>query len=190
MRLLIYGVSLHQKCTVPATGLRGRGRNLTSKAQVAGEVAAAATSTAATSAAALPKSTAPKSSQLPAATLASAPIGLPSALSAEGDSSNAKGPEGSPLKGSPQDSGVLPAPSGKAGKGQGELFAKGSTEGRSEPAAPLSRAAKRQKEADEKAAEGKAQLEGVAKLAHELQPTGSTLSTQQVRTKVRQPSAA
>lgn len=38
--------------------------------------------------------------------------------------------------------------------------------------------------AEDKAAEGKAQLEDVAKLANELQPTGSTLSTMQVHTKV------
>ena len=42
----------------------------------------------------------------------------------------------------------------------------------------------KQKKAEGKAAEGKAQLEDVAKLANELQPTGSTLSTMQVHTKV------
>ena len=42
----------------------------------------------------------------------------------------------------------------------------------------------KQKKAEDKAAEGKAQLEDVAKLANELQPTGSTLSTMQVHTKV------
>lgn len=43
----------------------------------------------------------------------------------------------------------------------------------------------RQKSAGDKAAEGKAHLEDVAKLANELQPTGSTLSTMQVHTKVQ-----
>ena len=50
---------------------------------------------------------------------------------------------------------------------------------------PLGKVSKRQMGASEKAAEGKAQLEGVAKLANELQPTGSTLSTMQVHTKVK-----
>ena len=38
--------------------------------------------------------------------------------------------------------------------------------------------------ADEKAVNGKAQLEDVAKLANELQPTGSSLATANVQTKV------
>lgn len=60
----------------------------------------------------------------------------------------------------------------------------GNIEGTVVPPAALGKGSKGQKDAIERAAEGKAHLEGVAKLANELQPTGSTLSTMQVHTKV------
>lgn len=132
---------------------RGRGRAVTSKAQIAVEVAEAAPL-----AALLPSSNG-TTSALPAASQ------LPSASQAEGGS---------------------PSPSllGTSGKVQLVDRLTGNIEGAVMPPAPVSKGSKRQKDAIERAAEGKAHLEGVAKLANELQPTGSTLSTMQVHTKV------
>ena len=118
---------------------------MTSKAQVAGEVAAAA----------------PLAASLPAAGTAAQtalPVPTPSALRAA-------------LEGSD----TSPASQGKASKVQKEL---------TDPPTGSGMGSKRQIDAGQRAAEGKAQLEDVAKLANELQPTGSTLSTMQVHTKV------
>ncbi len=133
---------------------RGRGRGVTSKAQVAGEVAAAAPLAASL----LPSSNG-TASALPAASQ------LPSASQAEG--------------GSPS-----PPLLGTSSKAQLVNRLTGEVEGTVVSPAPLGKGSKRQKDAIERAAEGKAHLEGVAKLANELQPTGSTLSTMQVHTKV------
>lgn len=135
-------------------GVRGRGRAVTSKAQVAGEVAEAAPLAAAL----LPSSNG-TTSALPAAPQ------LPSASQAEGGSASP------PLLGS-------------SGKAQLVDRLSGNIEGAVVPPAPLGKGSKKQKDAIERAAEGKAPLEGVAQLANELQPTGSTLSTMQVHTKV------
>ncbi|KAL0045752.1 hypothetical protein WJX82_003498 [Trebouxia sp. C0006] len=137
----------------PATA-RGRGRAVTSKAQVAGEVAAAAPLAASL----LPSSNG-TASALPAAPL------LPSTGPAEGRS-------------------LAPPLLGTSGKAQLADRLTGNIEGAVVPPAALDKGSKRQKDAIERAAEGKAHLEGVAKLANELQPTGSTLSTMQVHTKV------
>ena len=72
-----------------------------------------------------------------------------------------------------------PTHEAKAGRGQG-----GSEGTGDQPAVTGKGNISRQKAVNDKAAEGKAQLEDVAKLANELQPTGSTLSTMQVHTKV------
>jgi len=134
-------------------GIRGGGRSVTSKAQVAGEVAAAAPL-----AAFLPPSNAAQS----APPAASQP---PSNAQAEGKA-------------------ALSALPGLASKGQTGVSSPGTADVLDGLPSPLNKASKRQKDANDKAAEGKAQLEGVAKLANELQPTGSTLSTMQVHTKV------
>lgn len=135
-------------------GLRGRGRTLTSKAHVADEVAKAA----------------PLAASLPAAGTAAQPV-LPAPAQDRGTSSALHG-TASVL----QD--TTSALQGTAGKGLGKA----------EDTADLPNSAEKgslkQKKAKDKAAEGKAQLEDVAKLANELQPTGSTLSTMQVHTKV------
>ena len=135
-------------------GVRSRGRAVTSKAQVAGEVAAAAPLAASL----LPSSNG-KTSALPASSQ------LPSASPAEGR------PPSPPLLGA-------------SGKAQLADCLTGNIEGTVGPTVPSGKGSKRQKDASERAAEGKAHLEGVAKLANELQPTGSTLSTMQVHTKV------
>lgn len=84
----------------------------------------------------------------------------------------------SALQGNPSALQVNPsAPQGTAAKGLHQAAAA--------LAASADKASSKQKQAEEKAAQGKAQLEGVAKLANELQPTGSTLSTMQVHTKVQ-----
>ena len=133
------------------TGGKGRGRTITFKAQIAGEVAEAPLATA----------------LLPSCN------GAQPALSAAAQPPSASQPEGK---------GVSPALPGTSGKGGLAALGGGTAEGA--PPAPVSKGSKRQMDASEKAAEGKAQLEGVAKLANELQPTGSTLSTMQVHTKV------
>ena len=135
-------------------GVRSRGRAVTSKAQVAGEVAEAAPLAASL----LPSSNG-ETSALPAASQ------LPSASPAEGR------PPSPPLLGT-------------SGKAQLADRLTGNIEGNVGPTVPSGKGSKRQKDASERAAEGKAHLEGVAKLANELQPTGSTLSTMQVHTKV------
>ena len=134
--------------------VRGRGRAVTSKAQVAGEVAEAAPLAASL----LPSSNG-TTSAFPAAPQ------LPSASQAEGRSPS-------------------PPLLGTSHKAQLADRLTGNIEGTVVPPAPLGEGSKRQKDAVERAAEGKAHLEGVAKLANELQPTGSTLSTMQVHTKV------
>ncbi len=133
---------------------RGRGRAVTSKAQVAGEVAEAAPLAASF----LPSSNG-ETFALPA------PPQLPSASPAEGRSPS-------------------PPLLGTSGKAQLADRLTGNIEGSVVSPVPLGRGSKRQKDVSERAAEGKAHLEGVAKLANELQPTGSTLSTMQVHTKV------
>lgn len=147
-------------------GLRGRPRRLTSKAHLADEVAEAA----------------PMAAALPAAGTAAQPALLaPSNLPAEGksDSSALRG-NPSALQGNPSAlQETLPALQGTAGKGLTQA------EDTAGLAASADKGSLKQKKAEEKAAQGKAQLEGVAKLANELQPTGSTLSTMQVHTKVQ-----
>ena len=135
-------------------GVRGRGRAVTSKAQVAGEVAAAAPLAASL----LPSSNGTTSAH-PAASQ------LPSASQAEGRSAS-------------------PPLLSTSGKAQLADRLTGNMEGAVVPPVPSGKDSKRQKDAIERAAEGKAHLEGVAKLANELQPTGSTLSTMQVHKKV------
>ncbi|KAA6418788.1 MAG: helicase SWR1 [Trebouxia sp. A1-2] len=95
-------------------------------------------------------------------------------------------PAASQLPSASQAEGGSPSPSllGTSGKVQLVDRLTGNIEGAVMPPAPVSKGSKRQKDAIERAAEGKAHLEGVAKLANELQPTGSTLSTMQVHTKV------
>ncbi|KAL0041297.1 hypothetical protein WJX77_011458 [Trebouxia sp. C0004] len=138
----------------PVPAARGRGRAVTSKAQVAGEVAEAAPLAASQ----LPSSNG-TTSALPAASQ------LPSASQAEGRSAS-------------------PRLLGTSGKAQLVDHLTGNIEGAVVPPVPLGKGSIRQKDAIERAAEGKAHLEGVAKLANQLQPTGSTLSTMQVHTKV------
>ncbi len=89
-------------------------------------------------------------------------------------------PSASPAEGRPPSPPLL----GTSGKAQLADRLTGNIEGTVGPTVPSGKGSKRQKDASERAAEGKAHLEGVAKLANELQPTGSTLSTMQVHTKV------
>lgn len=106
---------------------------------------------------------------------------LPSSNGAQPSLSTAsQPPSASQTEGRP----ASPALPGTLGKGDSTAPVKGTAEGSTVSPGPLSKVSKRQMGASEKAAEGKAQLEGVAKLANELQPTGSTLSTMQVHTKV------
>ncbi|KAL3134959.1 Pharynx and intestine in excess protein 1 [Trebouxia sp. C0010 RCD-2024] len=142
----------------PAPGPRGRGRRITHKAQLAEEVAAAA----------------PLAISVPAAGAAAHPA-LPDPTPL---------PAASPAQGKEALAPVLQQPSsalqGPAGKGQKEPGG-----GPADPSPSAGKASKGpRKEAGDKAVDGKAQLEDVAKLANELQPTGSTLSTMQVHTKV------
>lgn len=112
---------------------------------------------------------APLAAALPAAGTAAQP-----ALPAEGRSAS------SALRGNPSAlQGTLSALQGTAGRGPSQ------TEDTAGLAASADKGRLKQKKAEEKAAQGKAQLEGVAKMANELQPTGSTLSTMQVHTKVQ-----
>lgn len=107
---------------------------------------------------------------------------LAAALPAAGTAAQPALPTPSAAPSSPKAEGglALSALQGKAGEGQKQA-------GDSDEllTAADGKGSKRQKSAGEKAAEGKAQLEDVAKLANELQPTGSTLSTMQVHTKVQ-----
>ena len=107
---------------------------------------------------------------------------LAAALPAAGTAAQSALPEPSPLpSSSPKAEGStsLPVLEAEAGRAQGL------PEGTGDLPAVTGKGNNRKKAASEKAAEGNAQLEDVAKLAHELQPTGSTLSTMQVHTKVR-----
>lgn len=122
--------------------MRGKGRTVTIKAQVADEVAAAA----------------PLAKSLP--------------------------PAGKAMTGPAEDTAAVPSFPSSAGKGQKDSRSTGNAEGSDAVPGLPSKGSRRQKDVSDKAAEGKAQLEGVAKLANELQPTGSTLSTMQVHTKV------
>ena len=161
-------VATLQVCNSLSTaGLRGRGRRVTHKAQLAEEVSAAA----------------PLAASLPAAGPAANPA-LPNPMPLPVGGGSQVSLAGASQTGQEQGKEALPLDLQKtpsAGKGQNEPG------GRSTDQPPSADKASKggSKGAGDKAAEGKAQLEDVAKLANELQPTGSTLSTMQVHTKVQ-----